>query len=133
MTAPIESKSAKFSPEVHAEILRVAREIGGTMDDALRHVLGMSTIRVPVTDVQRERWTEAADVVGVTVEQFVLLRVESALYYNTTADAIYSIYTGVTELCRAEGLEPPLIEHHGRAGVLGATVIPREFREPNSQ
>ena len=93
-------KSAKFTPEVHAELMAVARQINGTMDDAIRYLLGMSVLRVPITPGQRARWAEAARKVGVPLDQFVAMRIEACLQFGTDGVAIMRIFDMVTELSR---------------------------------
>ncbi len=83
MTAPIDIKSVKVSTETHRRIHALATELGTTADGALAYLLGSSTVRVPVSDAQLTRWNAAADALGLTVEEFVRLRVEAALALGT--------------------------------------------------
>lgn len=106
MATPEQPKSAKFSPAVHARLMTLARELNGTVDDALRHLLGMSTIRVPVSEIQRVRWTEEATAIGVTVEDYVRLRIENHLDSVGDHATINQIYYRVDALVRAAGLTP---------------------------
>jgi hypothetical protein len=109
MTTPDGTKQARLSAETHRRLMGLAAELGGTADDALRHLLGLSTIRVPVTEAQRRRWIGQAQAAGVTVEQFVELRVEAAIQYGTDAAAIQQIWHGVNQLCAAAGLRHPAV------------------------
>lgn len=106
MTTPDGQKSSKFTPEAHALLMALARDLDGTADDALRHLLGMSTIRVEVTDLQRDRWTRAADDLGVSVDEFVRLRVEASLRFDLDRETLNQIFYRVDGLVRAVGVAP---------------------------
>lgn len=107
MTTPDGTKQARFSGESHRQLMALAAELKGTADDALRYLIGLSTIRVPVSDIQRERWTAAARAAGVPVDEFIRLRVEACLTFGTDGTGIRRILDGVDALCRHAGL-------HGR-------------------
>ena len=104
MTTPEGTKQARVSAEAHRRLMDLALELKGTADDALRHLLGMSAVRVPVTDIQRERWAEAARRSGVPLAEFVALRVEACLMFGTDGVAIRRMVDGVDALCRNAGL-----------------------------
>lgn len=106
MTTPDGTKSAKFSPEVHTRLMALARDLDGTADDALRHLLGMSTIRVEVSEVQRDRWSRAADDLGVTVDEFVRLRVEASIRFDLDRETLNQIFYRVDGLFHAVGVPP---------------------------
>lgn len=110
MSTPESTKSAKFSAEVHQALMALARDLDETADGALRHLLGLSTIRVEVTDIQRARWTAAAHKVGVSVDEFVRLRIEACIQFGVNPAAVYGIYTGVYALCKEQGLSVPLVD-----------------------
>lgn len=113
MTTPDGTKSAKFSPEVHSELVSLARQLNGTMDDALRHLLGMSTVRVPITDGQRARWALAASHAGLSLDQFVVMRVEACLLSGIDHDTINQIFYRVDALCRSAGIGPAPDQYRG--------------------
>lgn len=104
MTTPDNSKTARFSAYAHRALMELASDIGGTADDALRHLLGQSTIRVPVTEVQRMRWIKAGQAAGVPVDEFVRLRVEAALQVGADPATLQLIYRDVDALCQHAGL-----------------------------
>jgi len=106
MTAPVNTKSIRVSPETHARIARIADRTGGTMEGALAFLLGESTIRVPVSDTERARWTEAADRLGLSVEEFVKLRVEAALQYGADPLALMQVYEYVRGIADTVGARP---------------------------
>jgi len=110
MTTPDGTKQARFTLESHRKLMDLAAQLGGTADDALRHLLGLSTIRVPVTDIQRDRWIEAAEATGVSVDEFVRLRIEACLQFGTDGIAIRRVVDGVDALCRQAGLRPVRVD-----------------------
>lgn len=115
MTTPDGTKQARFTAEAHRKLMELAAQLGGTADDALRHLMGLSTIRVPVTDVQRRRWIAAAEATGVSVDEFVRLRIEACLQFGTDGVAIRQIYDGVNALCRQAGLRPVPVDSRSTA------------------
>ncbi|MFL6116728.1 MAG: hypothetical protein ACJ786_36040 [Catenulispora sp.] len=92
MTTPDERKSIKISAEGHAALFRVADTIGGTVDDAVRFLTKPTTVRVPLTTVQYRRWAQAADWAGISLPQFVQMRVEAALQYGIDPDFLLRLY-----------------------------------------
>jgi hypothetical protein len=104
MTTPDNTKQARFSLEAHRALMDLAAELGGTADDALRHLLGLSTIRVAVTEVQRRRWIAQAQATGVPVDEFIRLRIEACLQFGADAATIQQMYNDVDALCVAMGV-----------------------------
>lgn len=107
MTTPDTSKQARFSAEAHRALMQLAAEIGGTADDALRHLLGPSTIRVSVTEAQRWRWLAEAEKAGVPVNEFIRLRVEACIQFGADGNALQAIFERVDALYRRAGLGAP--------------------------
>jgi hypothetical protein len=101
------TKQLRVSLDVHERVMRLATGIKGTADDALRALLGMSTVRVPVTDIQRARWAEAAAEAGVSLEDFVEMRVEAALAFGFDPGTLGLIYERVNALARHAGIPAP--------------------------
>lgn len=110
MATPPSTKTARFSPENHTALMALADQIEGTADDALAHLLGQSTIRIPISDVQRARWEHAAEQAGVSVEQFVAMRVEAAMAYNGDPGGLQLIYEHVRGIARALDLRPRTVD-----------------------
>lgn len=106
MTAPPEYKTIKVSPEVHRKIHTMANDLNTSADGAIAFLLGTSTVRVPVSDVQRERWKTAADAAGVTLAEFVVLRVESAIQYTGDPQALKTLYDHVFAIAYHHGITP---------------------------
>lgn len=106
MTAPVDNKTIKVSPEVHRRIHNIAAKLNTSADGAIAFLLGDSTVRVPVSEEQRERWNAAAETVGVPVEEFVKLRVEAAIQYTGDPQALRSIYDHVFAVAYHMGITP---------------------------
>lgn len=104
MTAPVSYKTIKVSSQTHGQIHDLAQQLGGSADEALAHLLDSSTVRVPVSDIQRQRWNEAAEAAGVSLSEFIRLRIEAALQYGTDPTTIELVYRGVHALCSAAGI-----------------------------
>lgn len=109
---PDNDRQVRVSSQAHEQLMRLAKQLHGSADVALRHLLGMSTIRVQVTDEQRERWREAARRTGVPVDEFIRLRIEACLQFGTDGAAVQRILNGVDALCRASGLVPRHVDPH---------------------
>ena len=104
MTA--KTRHARLRPDTHYELKKITDRIGGTADDAIRHLLGNGSVRLKLTEGQFERWVDAAEQTGLTLEQFVIMRVEACLQFGTDGAAIQRILNGVDALCRSAGLQP---------------------------
>lgn len=109
MSAPIDTKTVRVSPEKHAQLMKLAREIDGTADDAIGHLLGESTVRVPISDAQRQRWDYVAEQVGLSLAQFIVMRVEAAIQYGGDPAGLQRIYERVDGIARALELSPRVV------------------------
>lgn len=107
MTSPSERKTMQVSTDVHASVYELAQELGLTADGVLRRLLDKSSVHIPLSGVQRERWEKAAQFAGVPLDQFIVLRVEAALEYGTDPGTMRLIYDHVrtisAQLRRAAG------------------------------
>lgn len=106
MTSPTDTKTVRVSPQKHAQLMKLAREIDGTADDAIGYLLGESTVRVPIADVQRSRWDHAAELAGLSLAQFIVMRVEAALQYGGDPAGLQRIHERVDAIARALELSP---------------------------
>lgn len=106
MGTPATTKTLRVSQETHERVHKLAEKLGGTAEDALRFLLGSSTVRVPVSDTQRRRWERAAAVQGVSLSEFVRLRVEAALAFDADPIGLHMIYEHVRALTEAAGVKP---------------------------
>ena len=91
---------------MHARIMDLAARTGGSAEDALAHLLGESTLRVPLSPVQLARWTSVADSLGSPVEEFVRTRVESTLLAGTSEETMKQIFYRVDAIMQHFGLTP---------------------------
>ncbi|WP_298561404.1 hypothetical protein, partial [Streptomyces luteogriseus] len=111
MTAPVEYKSIKVSPDIHRRIHSIAAKLETTADGALAFLLGAGTVRVPVSPAEKARWNAAAQAQGLTVEEFVKLRVEAALALGCDVGKLHQnisqIHQTVSALGRLAGLPQP--------------------------
>lgn len=107
MTSPTDTKTVRVALDTHTQLHDLAAQLNGTADDAVRHLLGLSTIRVPVSDIQRKRWTDSARAAGVSVDEFVKMRVEAAMEFGTDPSTIRQIWSTVNALAGAAGIRPP--------------------------
>lgn len=104
-------KTLRVDLETHEKIMRLAAHLNGSADDALRHLLGLSTVRVQVSEVQRDRWAEAAAEAGVSLPEFVKLRVESAIQFGFDPGTMGMIYAHVRALSTAAGVRPAITDY----------------------
>lgn len=111
MSAPVESKTIKVSPDVHRRIHSIAAKLETTADGAIAFLLGSGTVRVPVSTTERDRWNDAAQAAGLSVEEFVKLRVEAALALGCDPGILHAnierIGRTVDRLARAAVVVPP--------------------------
>lgn len=106
MTTEPQYKSLRVSPETHRKIHDLAAKLNGSADEALAFLLGLSTVRVPVSPEQRARWQAAADNAGQQLGAFVEARVEGALMYGGDPYGLQLIYEHVRALTQHAGVQP---------------------------
>jgi hypothetical protein len=102
--SPNSTKTIRVSIETHKRLMDLADRLEGSADDAMNHLLGSSTVRVPVSDIQHKRWSEAAHEAGVGLAEFVKMRVEGALHYGADPAGLQQIYHQVTAIARHVGM-----------------------------
>lgn len=85
--------------------MEIASSLRGTADEALGILMAESTVHVPLTPVQHERWSAAAGAAGVPLHQFVELRVEAALHGADTS-MIERTYHTVRAIAAHHGVRP---------------------------
>lgn len=106
MATPPGTKTVRVSLQTHEKLMDLADRINGSADDALAFLLGTSTVRVPISDIQRNRWSEAAAAAGVSLSEFVRMRVEAAIEYGADPQGLQRIYEHVQALTAAAGVRP---------------------------
>jgi hypothetical protein len=98
------TKTIRVSEDTHRRFMDMAQRQESTADDTLLALMGESTVRIPLSDIQRKRWSDAAAQAGVTLQQFVVMRVEAALQWGADPSATGAIYGQVQEICRFLGM-----------------------------
>jgi hypothetical protein len=98
------TKTVRVGFDTHQALHDLAHQINGTADDAIRHLLGLSTVRVPVSEIQRQRWIAAARDAGVSVHEFVKMRVEAAIQFGADPTGLQTVYEHVRGIARALNL-----------------------------
>lgn len=106
MTTESKDKMLRVSPETHRQVHDLAARLGKSADETLAYLLGVSTLRVPVSDVLRQRWQEAADRAGQTLPDFIVARVEGAISYGGDRTGLQLVYEHVQALTKAAGVDP---------------------------
>lgn len=111
MTSPVTYKTVKVSPEIHERIHSIAGKLNGSADDAIAWLLGAGTVRVPVSEAERARWTAAAEERGLSVPEWVKLRCEAALLLGCDPGLLFQhvhrIGKNTDIIARAVGVTPP--------------------------
>lgn len=113
MTSPASTpsvKSLKISPENHRAIHDLAARIDGNANDAISYLLGESTVRVPISSIQRTRWTQAAAREGVGISEFVRMRVEAAIQFGADRTTMVQIWHLARATAVRVGAIPPPVD-----------------------
>lgn len=100
------TKTVRVSTQTHAALHRLADDLNGTAEDALQHLMGATTVRIPVSDAQRARWTQAAEAAGMPLSEFVAARVESAVQFGCDQKLVRQIHQMCLSLVRHTGAPP---------------------------
>lgn len=108
------TKTIRVSLETHKTLMDLADRLDGSADDALSHLLGSSTVRVPVSDIQRDRWSKAAHGAGVSLPEFVKMRVEAALQWGGDPGVLGTIYDQVIKICQHTGMRRRVVDQSTR-------------------
>jgi hypothetical protein len=123
MSNPSGTKTVRIKAETHKRIMDLAARLEGNADDALNFLLGESTVRVPVSDIQRKRWSDAAHEAGVSLAQFVMMRVEGALQYGADPAGLQQIYEQVKEVARFVGMRRIRVDQSTPPPVITASAV----------
>lgn len=103
---PGATKNLRVTPEVHARLSRLANELNGTLDDAIRFLFDKESVRIRLRAEQEQRWRAAAKANGQSVPEFVITRVEAALQYGADPGALRRIHDMCHALTKAAGVIP---------------------------
>lgn len=124
MSAPVEYKTIKVSPDIHRRIHSIAAKLETTADGAIAFLLGSGTVRVPVSDTERDRWNTAAQHAGLSVEEFVKLRVEAALALGCDPGILHA---NIERIGRAVHTMARTVDALGRAAVIVPPDAPAPY------
>lgn len=83
MTTPVKYRGIKVSPETHQAIHDLADRLDTSADGAIRHLFNKGTVRLDLSETQRERWQTLADAAGVSLAQWVALKCEASTQQAT--------------------------------------------------
>ena len=101
MTDPTERKSLKVSPDVHSRVHQLATELGASAQGAIQILMDPSTVRLPLSTTQHERWTRYADAAGIPLAEWITHRVEAAIQYGTDQGTMAEVLRIVRTLAAA--------------------------------
>jgi hypothetical protein len=119
------TKTVRVKDQTHKRLMDLAERLDGNADDALNFLLGESTVRVPVSDIQRKRWSDAAHDAGVSLAEFVKMRVEGALQYGADPAGLQQIYDQVKAIARFVGMRRRSVDQSTPdAEPRGSNVLP---------
>lgn len=105
MNSPAGRKSLKVSTGVHSAVHRLATELGANADEAIRLLVDPSTVRLPLSTAQHERWTAYADANGIPLAEWITQRVEAAIQFGTDQGTMALVLDHVRALARHAGVE----------------------------
>jgi hypothetical protein len=108
------TRTIRVSLETHKAVMDLADRLDGSADDALNHLIGASTVRVPVSDIQRQRWSRAAHDAGVSLPEFVKMRVEAALQWGGDPGVLGTIYDQIIKVCQHTGMRRRVVDQSTR-------------------
>lgn len=100
------TKTIRVSAQTHMAVHRLADDLKGTAEDALQHLMGATTVRIPVSEGQRIRWAQAAEAAGMPLEEFVAARVESAVQFGCDQQLVRQIHQMCMALVHHTGAPP---------------------------
>lgn len=83
MNNPPARRSLKVSTDVHSRVHQLATQLGASADEAIRLLTDASTVRLPLSTVQHEKWTRYAEAAGIPLAEWIIHRVEAAIQYGT--------------------------------------------------
>lgn len=109
MSTPDERKTVQVSPAVHEAVYELATRLGTSANGAISHLLDKSTIRVQVSEAQRDRWAVAAVKEGLSLGEWISHRIEALLRHDPERDreTLAQIFYRVDLLCQQAGLTQP--------------------------
>lgn len=98
MTNSAGRKSLKVSTPVHSRVHRLATELGASADEAIRLLTDESTVRLPLSPEQYEKWHAYAAAAGLPLATWVEQRIEAAIQYGTDQGTMAEVLKHVRTL-----------------------------------
>jgi hypothetical protein len=105
MTDPTERKSLKVSAPVHQRVHQVANDLGASAHEAIRLLVDPSTVCLPLSTQQHERWTRYAEAAGIPLAEWITHRVEAAIQYGTDQGTMAEVLRLTRALAQRAGVE----------------------------
>ena len=105
MTNPPARKTFKVSTDVHSRVHQLATDLGASADEAIRLLVDPSTVRLPLSTAQHERWTAYAEAAGIPLAEWITHRVEAAIQYGTDQGTMAVVLQHVRALTAHAGID----------------------------
>jgi hypothetical protein len=104
MNSPPERKSIKVSKGVHSRVYEVADSLGASAHEAIRILTDPSTVCLPLSTPQHERWNAYAEAAGIPLAAWIEQRVEAAIQYGSDPGTMHLVLDTVRALAREAGV-----------------------------
>ena len=86
MNNPPDRKSLKVSTRVHSRVHQVASELSTSAAEAIGLLVDPSTVCLPLSPEQHERWTAYAEASGIPLAEWITHRIEAAIIERHAVD-----------------------------------------------
>jgi hypothetical protein len=86
------------STPVHSRVHQLAAQLGSSADEAIRVLTDESTVRLPLSPEQYERWHAYAAAAGIPLADWITHRIEAAIQYGTDQGTMGEVLKGVRVL-----------------------------------
>lgn len=106
MAETADRRSLKVSTPVHSAVHHLATQLGKSADEAIRLLVDPSTVRLPLSTTQHERWTAYAQASGIPLADWITQRVEAAIQYGSDPGTMHLVLKHVRALAEHAGLDP---------------------------
>lgn len=98
-------RSVKLSTPVHSAVHQLATQLGKSADEAVRLLVDPSTVRLPLSTTQHQRWTSYADAAGVPLADWITQRIEAAIQYGSDPGTMHLVLDHVRALALHHDIE----------------------------
>lgn len=107
MSNPPDRKSLKVSTRVHSRVHQVASELSTSAAEAIGLLVDPSTVCLPLSPEQHEKWTSYAEASGIPLAEWITHRIEAAIQYGTDQGTMIEVLKGVRTLLARSAPPPP--------------------------